>query len=103
MSRYLQTKNVFITTGPAIAPNHDGTPYTNTDFPTGTIIGEGVDGEWYYFQPPFSTEDYADRLLWKKKTKYHQHFRDYWRILAHSPGAPYYEAFMSAPRKQLGV
>lgn len=77
MSRQFTVQAVYITTGLASAPDHDGKLWVNPDIPAGTLIALGTDNEWYIHRGSEREPVYFGFANTQPVTL----FRDYWRIL----------------------
>lgn len=112
MSRQFKATAVYITTGAATSVGHEGENYVNPDYPIGSIIAIGDDGEWYTHNQPQRMAGAEDWLSPGKDGKY-RFWRDGWRItfsgsVVNDDGSirgdqsPYAKAIRNAPKRFLG-
>jgi hypothetical protein len=105
MSRYLMADHIYQIIGEASATTHDGSLYINKDYPIGTIICQGRDGEWYRLTndqhlPPRNADVEELKELFPRRSAINgiELFRDYWRIIDNS-FSPYTRAIMNAAKQ----
>ena len=99
MSVRFKVKAVYITTSPATGTNHDGNPYSNEQFPSGTVYAEDSEGNLFFkvqndFPLPTTKEL---KQIYKSKHFY----RDYWRHIASAREAPFTKALLNAEKIQI--
>lgn len=101
MSTHLLATHVYVTLGPATAKGHDGQPYTNPDFPAGTILATDANGHIYvYTGQVIKGEHDTKRGCWPRPNAKGliELWRDYWRhVTEPANAAPYFAAVINAP------
>lgn len=100
MCRQFTVKEVYLTTGPATSTNHDGEPWENPDLPVGTLLAEGVDGEWYRYRHPERVFGFVRSFGFTRSNRI-KLFRDYWQILESSGGSPYSQSIRAVPKTKV--
>lgn len=101
MSARFKVKHVYITTSAATCNDHNGLPYTNMDFPKGTIYAEDANGDIFYERTKLFDEIHLPFDEMKKVYKSKHFYRDYWRHVAPAKDAPYTKALLNASKEQL--
>lgn len=100
MCRNFDAKAIYILEEDAYSTDHQGNPYVNKDYPKGSILCSGADGEWYARRR--SGHEDIDRLpsSWPSEL-----FRDHWKILERDitnqdskTSTPYFRAIGNARR-----
>jgi len=78
---------------------HDGKPYRNPDFPTGTIYCEDIDG--YLYVHVDTNTDRSEDSWPAREERGVPLYRDYWRHIAPNRATPYTQALISQLRTVL--
>jgi hypothetical protein len=97
MSRQFTVTAIYQITKLVPVLNHDGNPYTNPDFPVGTILCQDRAGDWFCYVGPDKGESVSDPECWPRLPG--KLYRDYWRCLPESDDAPYMKAVLAAEKK----
>lgn len=102
---HLFLADIFVTTGPAKCIGHDNVPYTNPEFPEGTIYGVDIEGNLFAMRREYrEIRGIADDTLtcWpERENDLIPLYRDHWRHVAPSNDAPYTKALLQAPKRKV--
>jgi hypothetical protein len=97
---HLYARAIYVTTGPAIAPNHDGMPFVNPDVPVGSVLAYDDEGNLFQRRSEY---DYMPsfRAAWPRpdnRGRVRSH-RDYWLHVQPSPDSPYRRSIEAATKQ----